>query len=154
MVARQIAIGFGIAVIFPLLLYYGVSTYQPAPKYAVFFATAAEAQRPPANPDEQRALAEKRQIEQKAYEAAAKTFAAALFRVATPLGILAILLGSYLPFPAVGSGLVFGGIFAAAEGYWFYWLFLEDWMRFVSLAVTFAALVFVGVRKVPTARGG
>ena len=32
MLARQIAIGFGIAVIFPLLVYYGVATLYPAPK--------------------------------------------------------------------------------------------------------------------------
>jgi hypothetical protein len=31
MPARQIAIGFGIAVIFPLLVYYGVATSDPPP---------------------------------------------------------------------------------------------------------------------------
>jgi len=37
MLARQIAIGFGIAVIFPLLVYYGVATIYPPPQlqYAV-----------------------------------------------------------------------------------------------------------------------
>jgi hypothetical protein len=32
MLARQIAIGFGIAVIFPLPVYYGVATIFPPPK--------------------------------------------------------------------------------------------------------------------------
>jgi hypothetical protein len=32
MLALQIAIGFGIAIIFPLLVYYGVSTFHPAPQ--------------------------------------------------------------------------------------------------------------------------
>jgi len=34
MLARQIAIGFGIAVIFPLLVYYGVATFYPPPNRA------------------------------------------------------------------------------------------------------------------------
>ena len=33
MQARRIAIAFGIAIIFPLLIYYGVATFHPAPKF-------------------------------------------------------------------------------------------------------------------------
>ena len=36
MLARQIAVGFGIAFIFPLLVYYGVATFCPPPKLQEF----------------------------------------------------------------------------------------------------------------------
>ena len=32
MLAKKIALGFGIAVILPMLIHYGVSTFSPAPK--------------------------------------------------------------------------------------------------------------------------
>src|ERR1700731_945984 len=70
MLARQIAIGFGIAIIFPLLVYYGLSSFHPAPRMADFVGNTA------------------------AFKAAAREFSRLLISVATPLGIAAILIGS------------------------------------------------------------
>ena len=49
-------------------------------------------------------------------------------------------------------GLIFGGIETLAFGYWNYWQYLDDWMRFVSLIAGFCILVFVGYRQFSGAR--
>jgi hypothetical protein len=147
MLARQIAIGLGIAVIFPLLVFYGVSTFHPAPKSENYFQALPPL---PANATtEQRTERfEKERAQREAFRAASKEFSRILVIVATPLGVAAILVGAYLTIHAIGTGLILGGIAAVACGYWSYWNYLEDWIRFVSLLAAFAILLFVGYRMV------
>jgi uncharacterized membrane protein YphA (DoxX/SURF4 family) len=122
MLARQIAIGFGIAIIFPLLVYYGVSTFHSAPKIQSMFATR---QLPVnATADERREFNDEQRHRQEAYSDAAREFARILVIVSTPLGLAAILIGTYLTFLSVGTGLIFGGIFTVVWGYWAYWSYL------------------------------
>jgi uncharacterized membrane protein YphA (DoxX/SURF4 family) len=149
MLARQIAIGFGIAVIFPLLVYYGVATFYHPPKFSAFVTVTAVR---PANPtpEQQKEYEDRqreRQKQQDAFETAARDFARVLVIVSTPIGVAAILIGAYLKLYAIGTGLILGGIFAVTWGYWSYWNYLDDWIRFVSLLVGFIILLFVGYRR-------
>jgi hypothetical protein len=153
MLARQIAIGFGIAVIFPLLVYYGVATIYPPPQIQYAVNTTVL----PPNPtpeerqiyiEEQQAQRQEQQKRQDEYNIAAKDFARHLVLVAAPLGVAAIFVGAYIPLYAIGTGLIFGGIFTVGLGYWNYWSFLEDWVRFVSLLAGFLILLFVGYYRV------
>ena len=150
MLARHIAIGFGIAIIFPLLVYYGVSTFHPAPKTQDFFQTLTPLSGN-ATSEERKEYADKQRAQRETFRAAAKEFSRVLVVVATPLGIAAILIGSYLAIHAIGTGLILGGIATVAFGYWGYWEYLEDWVRFVSLLAGFAILLFVGYRRLTTA---
>jgi hypothetical protein len=155
MLARQIAVGFGIALIFPLLVYYGVATFFPPPKFQEMVTAVARFVPPNGTAEEHKAYDEqvqKRQEQQQAYNAAAKSFARTLVLISTPLGVAAILIGAYLALHSIGTGLIFGGIFAVTWGYWIYWQYLEDWMRFVSLLAGFAILVFVGYRRISGSR--
>ena len=145
MLARQLAIGFGIAIIFPLLVYYGVSTFHSAPKTQDFHRTNCPAG---ASAEERKECAEKQRVERETYAAATKEFSRRLVVVATPLGVAAILIGAYLTLYAIGTGLIFGGIFSVGFGYWSYWQYLDDWVRFVSLLAGFAILLFVGYYRV------
>jgi len=73
MLARQIAIGFGIAIIFPLLVYYGISTIHPAPKTPGFATVLANA-----TPEERKITADEQRQRQETYRDAAKDFARVL----------------------------------------------------------------------------
>ena len=153
MLARQVAIGFGIAFIFPLLVFYGVATFFHPPKMQS--AVVATMMPPNPTPEERQQYIEQQQQRQKeqkqrqeAYNIAAKDFARHLVIISTPLGVAAILIGAYLALHAVGTGLIIGGIFTVAWGYWSYWLYLDDRVRFVSLLVGFIILLFVGYRRV------
>ncbi len=153
MLARQIAIGFGIAVIFPLLVYYGVASFYPPPEWPTYGPAAIM----PPNPtpeerqkymEQQQARQQDQQKRQEAYNIAAKDFARHLVYISTPLGVAVILIGAYLPLYAIGTGLIIGGIFTVGCGYWGYWHYLADWVRFASLLAGFVILLFVGYYRI------
>jgi hypothetical protein len=145
MLAKKIALGFGIAVVFPLLIHYGVSTFVYSPKWqdyqvrSVFdpYASAADKAR-------REVEQEKKQEE---YKASEKYFEKRLFAVAVPFGLIALVAGAFLSLPALGTGLMFGGIFSIGDGYFNYWSELTDALKFGSLLVTFALLLFLSYRR-------
>jgi len=142
MLAKKIALGFGLAIIFPIMIHYGVSTFSPEPKsesYAKWeeFNKTATSQ-------------EKIQKEE-ARKSARKQFEKHLYMVAVPLGLVAILIGAFSRIQSIGSGLMIGGIFSITDGYINYWSHLEDWMRFLSLLAAFAILLIVGYKKIEKA---
>jgi hypothetical protein len=145
MLARHMAIGFGIAIIFPLLVYYGVSSIHSPPKWADYHKTRMGPP-PTATTEQRKEFADRQQAEGDAYGAAAKEFARLLVIIATPLGVAAILIGCYVAIHSIGTGLILGGIGAVGFGYWNYWNYLDDWMRFVSLLIAFGILLLVGKR--------
>ena len=161
MLARQIAIGFGLAIIFPLLVYYGVATIypppeRPSPLATVYLPPNATAEERKDYQDKQREREQKQKEQDEAYKAAAKDFARFLIIVAAPLGYAAILIGAFLPLYAIGTGLIFGGISTVSHGYFAYWQYLDDWLRFVALLVGFLVLLFVGYYRIagPNTRAG
>jgi hypothetical protein len=102
MIGRQIAIGFGLAIIFPLLIFYGVSMFSPPPKaqdYNLVVPFNANA-----TAEERQANAEKQKAAQKAFSDVKSQFASRLFFLSAPLGFLAILIGGLTAVSAVGTG--------------------------------------------------
>ena len=145
MLAKKIALAFGIAIVFPMLLHYGVSTYAPRPKWDNY--QVPEMFDPSASAEvkaQWQADSRKKQEERKIAE---KRFQKHLFAVAVPLGLVAILIGSFMRIPATGTGLMFGGIFSICDGYFNYWSELADVLKFISLLAAFVLLLFVGYRK-------
>ena len=138
MLAKKIALGIGLAIIFPMMIHYGVSTFCPAPKWSDY---TVQGQYYPQKQAEQKQKEEHR-------KAAEKRFEQHLFVVAVPLGLAAILFGAFVRVQAIGTGLMFGGIFTICDGYANYWTELADWMRFLSLLAAFSVLLFVGYKKI------
>jgi hypothetical protein len=151
MLARQIIVGFGVAAIFPWVIYYGVSTFYPAPRTQDYYGVIP-GQAPPATAtaEERKAYAEEQRKKREAFEAAARRFARVLFAISTVLGVAAILIGAYLTSHVISAGLILGGICSLALGYFGYAHYLDDWIRFVSLLAGFGALVFIGYRRLPS----
>jgi len=63
-------------------------------------------------------------------------------------------IGGFTAVSALGTGLIFGGIFAIGYGNWVYWEFIPDRERFVSLLVTSCILTLIAFWKVPSPRDG
>jgi hypothetical protein len=144
MSGRELLIGLVIAVLLPLLTYYGVGLFQSPPRTQseVIARTAT----PPAKADPSREIEDLRRADD-AFRAAAKAFSRLLWLVATPISIAAILAGTFLASSAISMGLIFGGIFTAAWAYSGYWEHLDGWARAVSLVAAFALLLFAGYRR-------
>jgi len=146
MLAKKFGFGFGIAIILPMLIHYGVSTFTPSPKWSDYYTSDYRAYET-ATPEEKKALQKEDRKRQEKYRQQRKVFERNLFFVAAPLGIVAIVIGSLLAVQAVGAGLIFGGIFTLVDGYCWYWSELSDWMRFLSLLAVFFILVWIGYTK-------
>jgi hypothetical protein len=145
MIAKKIALGFGIAVVFPMLIHYGVSTFVHSPRWDEYQVQGVFD--PTASPQEKAERQAEQQQKQKEYRAVQKHFQQRLFAFAVPLGLVALLVGAFMRLPAIGTGLMFGGIFSICDGYFNYWSELADVLKFVSLIVAFILLLFLGYRR-------
>ncbi len=147
MLAKKFALGFGIAIILPMLVHYGVSTFSRAPKWQDRYDQYSYQKYDKATPEERAKIEKDRQEKNRIWREKEKVFQRHLFFVTVPVGIASIIIGATLPIQAIGTGLMFGGIFSLTEGYMCYWSELQDWMRFLSLLAAFVVLIFVGYRK-------
>ena len=136
MLAKRFALAFGIAIVFPAMIHFGVSMFSTEPRWQDYHVT------PPIglNTSEY----QKKEAE---YKAAEKSFERHLFAIAVPLGLITIIVGAILPRPAIGTGLMFGGIFSICDGYFNYWSELSAHLKFFSLLAAFIVLLSVGYRK-------
>ncbi|MDD5506057.1 MAG: hypothetical protein PHR73_04825 [Candidatus Omnitrophica bacterium] len=147
MLAKKFALGFGIAIIFPVMVHYGVSTFVPSPKWQDLYSSSYYQDYNRATPGEKEKLDQERKQRDMEWTAKEKRFQGALFSVAVPLGIAAIIIGSLAAIQAIGTGLMFGGIFLLLDGYCHYWSELADSMRFLSLLLAFIVLMYIGYKK-------
>ena len=147
MLAKKFALGFGIAVLLPMVIHYGVNTFSPRPKWQDYKIENYYERHERATTAEKAKLEEERSRLEKEQEEHEKRFQKHLFFVATPIGIAAIIVGSFVAVQAIGTGLMFGGIFTLMDGYIWYWSELENWMRFLSLLIAFIILILIGYRR-------
>lgn len=136
MIAKKFALAFGIAVVFPAMIHYGVSTFSSEPRWQDYHVTPLI--------DSNSAEYQKKDAE---YRAAEKVFEKHLFALAVPLGLITIIVGAFLPLPAIGTGLMFGGIFSVCDGYFNYCSELSAQLKFLSLLAAFIVLITIGYRK-------
>jgi hypothetical protein len=137
MIAKKFALAFGIAVVFPAMVHFGVSTFSPEPRWQDYTVG-------PLIDHNSTAYASK-EAERRAAE---RSFEKHLFAIAVPLGLVAMIAGAFLAVQAVGTGLMFGGIFSICDGYANYWGELSAHWKFLSLLATFVVLLVVGYLKV------
>ncbi len=148
MLAKKFAIGFGVAVLLPMVIHYGVSTFSKEPRWQDYHKNRSYYSMENKSVEEKERIEKEDQKMQDRYDSDSKRFARHLFFVAALLGIVAIILGAFISFQAIGAGLIFGGIFTLTDGYCRYWDQLQDWMRFLSLLVAFIVIVYFGYVKI------
>jgi hypothetical protein len=149
MLARQIAVGFGIAVIFPLLVYYSVALFVPTPQLIQPPQTATIDQSAPPE-QRQQAVRENQRLFQQAqrtYELQMRRFTLILFAVALPVGLIAIVGGGWARPNAIGIGFLLGGITTVGEACYFHWTYLPDLLRFLCLLAGLLAVIYAGIRS-------
>lgn len=137
MLAKKFALAFGIAVVFPAMIHCGVSIFSPQPRWQDYTVAPMI--------DRDSGEWQKKETERRAAE---KVFQKHLFAVAVPLGLVAIIAGAFFLTPAIGAGLMFGGIFSVCDGYFNYWSELSATLKFLSLLAAFIVLIVVGYRKI------
>jgi hypothetical protein len=144
--AKQFDVGFGIAVLLPLTVWYGVHLFHPPPERKEYFPEefAAPHQAPAAPVEVTEKASKDREQRTERFEQAERLYYRDLFYVAYPVGLLAFVAGTFLRVQAVGAGFMFGGLFTLGEGCYSYWDKMGDTMRFGSLLVALAVVVALG----------
>ena len=161
MLARKIILGFGFAIVIPLLIHYGVELLLPAAgdrEYAQShyrelrrLQRAEEYATAPAEKAKIQAQIDLLEQQQDAYESGreARSDQGHQYRffIGVPLGIVAILIGSFVRVQAVGGGLMLGGIFTFTEGCYWYWTDLQRLGKFSVLLAAFVVLLWIGYQR-------
>ena len=164
MLARKIILGFGFAVLLPLLIHYGIDVFVPEltswDQHNISSRYYGEQQRlrdtrdHAATPEERtRAqarldrLEEQHDEDEQRFEAEKRASSRTNFFIGAPIGIVVTLLGSFIRVQAVGGGLMLGGIFTFIEGCFWYWTDLPRVGRFVVLLIAFAVLLWIGYQR-------
>lgn len=152
MLTKKFALQFAIAVVLPMLMYYGVSSVSPPPSWEEYRIENYEDRHARATPDEQERMEAERSALTAKLREETRRFQQHLFFTAVPVGVLAIVIGVFLPVQTVGTGLMFGGVISLCVGYLGYWSELSYIGRFISLLFAFGILIAVGYMKVERGR--
>lgn len=153
MLAKRFAIGLAIALIFPLLMHYGVSSIVSKPRWKDYHSNDQYIYAPESTPEEREKHLKRQEEQTKKYQEQNDRFETTLFYVSVPLGIAAVIAGALLTFQAVGAGLMFGGVFALVNAYFVYWSTLSDAVKFISLLMALVIFISIAYRKLNVRAG-
>ncbi|MBV9125922.1 MAG: hypothetical protein JO112_21435 [Planctomycetes bacterium] len=144
---KQVAVWLGIVALLPLAVWYGTSVYRPPPEWKKYSQSESrleeQIQETQDKAEKDKLRSERDRVRDKREEAE-RVFYHAMFWVAYPVGLLGVVVGTFFPVQAVGSGLMFGGLICLATGCYAYWDRMDSWLRFGSLVVALVVLLALG----------
>ena len=151
MLARKIILGFGFAVLMPMLIHYGIDVFVPRDDGGTYYRELSRMQarehEEGATPAEKARFRAEREAFEDRHEAADKHAGRVHFFVGAPIGILVTLIGSFVRAQAIGGGLMLGGICTFTGGCAWYWTDLSRPGRFAVLLVAFVVLLWIGYQR-------
>ncbi|MBL7054459.1 hypothetical protein ISS05_01745 [Candidatus Woesearchaeota archaeon] len=83
----------------------------------------------------------------KEFQEAEKPYAKNSFIIIIILGLVAVILGSYLKLISVSSGIMGGGVLVMIYAAMRFWRNLDEYLRFAILVITLAVLIWIGYKK-------
>lgn len=144
---KQIAVGFAIMALLPLVVWYATSAFSTPPDWKQYAKTTARLDERTRDAKEEsekeKHRAEKDRLE-KELEQEERVFFGNMFWVAYPVGLAAIILGTFFRVQAVGAGLMFSGLGCLGTGCYSYWDRMGDWLRLGSLALALLTVIVLG----------
>ncbi|OAI50201.1 hypothetical protein AYO44_05890 [Planctomycetaceae bacterium SCGC AG-212-F19] len=146
-VVKQIAVWLGVVVLLPLTVWYGTSAVSPPPDWKEFSRSTARLEekiREATAASEKEQLRQEKDRQQDVLDEAERVYYRAMFWVAYPIGLVAIIVGIFFPVQSVGGGLMFGGLNSLTAGCYSYWDKMEGGERFGSLVVALIVLLVLG----------
>src|SRR5436309_10665246 len=149
MLAQKIILGFGFAVVLPLLVHYGIEAFHPSvPTPESYDEVRRLRQREEQSTgDEKVRLRDQRERMEAELRTQERASSRLHFFVGAPLGVAVSVVGSLVGAQAIGGGLMLGGIFTFSEGCCYRWADLEPVGRFLVLLVAFAVRLWIGYQR-------
>ncbi len=155
MLARKIILGFGFAVLMPMLIHYGIDVFLPQTDWRAHYQELnrlRERENDAEAPAEKARLRAEREAYEQRHETQREQSGRIHFFVGAPIGILVTLIGSFVHAQAIGGGLMLGGIFTFTGGCAWYWADLSRPGRFAVLLVAFVVLLWIGYQRLSELR--
>lgn len=147
---KKFALGSAVALVFPVMVYYGIETFTDRPFYSDYI-TMGESWKWDNSMDRNSAEYEQLEIEydkqKQAYDDALESHATVAFIVWMVFGLAAIAGGMFLAIPAISTGFMWGGTFSVLTGYMQYLAYMSDAMMFVSAVLVLAGFVIIAYKK-------
>lgn len=83
----------------------------------------------------------------KEFQEAEKPYAKNSFIIIIVLGLIAVIVGSYLKLTSVSSGIMGGGVLVMIYAAMRFWRNLDEYLRFAVLVITLIILIWIGYKK-------
>ena len=145
---KKIVLGFGIAIVFAALVHYGICTFFPQPKWENYQVKNYHRRHKRATFQKKETLEKEKNEKKELLKEHREKWSTIYFYIGLPVGTIAIITGTIIALPAIGVGLLGGGLLVLINSYGHYWMFMTDLPKFISLAVVFIILLWVGYRKI------
>ena len=146
--AKKIILGFGIAVVFAAVVHYGLYAFSPRPNRENYQIKNYWERYNGASLGDKVVLEREKNEKNELFKEDGRRWAAKYFYIGLPIGILVVVIASLIKSPAVGSGLLAGGILVLVESYGHYWGYMPDIPKFLSLCAMFIILIWVGYKRI------
>ncbi|MBS1988816.1 hypothetical protein JST56_07575 [Candidatus Dependentiae bacterium] len=145
-ILKESIVCFGLALLLPLFVFYTTGLFIksfPQPQSYSIPNYAQRIQQTESEEEKKNLYTHQMQL-RNAYIKHVEEHSQAFFFFSLFMGICAIIAGMFICGMGVGSGLILGGILTIFQGYYFYWFYLTEALRFLSLLVGLIILFGVG----------
>ena len=129
---RNIAIGLGIMVLYPMIIHVGTRLVVKEPRWSELYELKDKVSSREYK-EKEKELKQQRKEYEKYY-----------FYTSSIAGLVAIAAGTAIAVPFLGMGLIFGGVICLSTGYFSYWHELSDLFKLASLVLAFLILLGSG----------
>jgi hypothetical protein len=144
---KEILLGIIIAVIFLMFCVFGTKLIYDAPKYEDYCDYSKinpVSTDKPMNDSQIQAQQEAYNECSKAYDVANKDYSKNMFIISLILGILVIIISVvFINVNSISGGLMLGSIIFVIYGTGRYWSYMDDFTRFIILAVVLGILIYL-----------
>ena len=147
---KQLVIWAGISALLPLTSWAGATMIHPRTELKNLMEQRARAQQEVHDTEDAAARGKSRDEQQrltKLIDEEKRRFYRAMFWVAFPIGLTALVVGMFVRTIPVGTGLSSGGLSTLTAGCYSYWDDMGDALRFFSLLIVLAVLITLGLTK-------
>ena len=147
---KQLVIWAGISALLPLTSWSGATMIHPRAELKNLMEQRARAQQEVHDTQDAAARGKSRDEQQrltKLIDEEKRLFYRAMFWVAFPIGLTALVVGMFVRTIPVGTGLSSGGLSTLTAGCYSYWDDMGDALRFFSLLLVLAVLITLGLTK-------
>jgi len=153
---KQVAIWLSITTLLPLVTYYGSNAFQPPPDSDLYHTKNRDLEQAMSDAEDEKNLEERKRLRtqlnqlEDAHDEAVEVYQRRIFWVACPLGLVSLIVGTFLSNQPVGAGLMFGGLGSLTTGCYSYWDKMDGRLRLASLLLSLAIVIVLGLWRFRT----